>query len=331
MEAIMRFAYGLTAVVCGLLLATAAQAQLGGIPGGLGGGASGGASGAAGAGSPGAAADLTTRAGIRVGGGRQVGAGFNSVRLGASAGGRGNAGMSRGGVSLSGSGDLSAEARRGRRNEQPPAQNEGQPPADEPQSNPSRPLPALSRAALQADLMLAHRLADVDRLRDVALSRGDAQMLLRCDQLEQEARYQHHVQVEQALATDENLPADATLTAEGEIQGEISGRAQAATNRARRQARAANQFGKQVAEQAIQHGNGAVRQTSAGLELGASAQAPGLAGQAAGEVGADFGTGGSSPPPSNQPPQNAPQAQPRQPYPPTAKGDDRPSSGKQPR
>lgn len=55
------------------------------------------------------------------------------------------------------------------------------------------------RAALQADLNLANRLAEIDRLRDIALANADTEMFLRADTLESQARLQHEHQIRQTV------------------------------------------------------------------------------------------------------------------------------------
>jgi hypothetical protein len=55
----------------------------------------------------------------------------------------------------------------------------------------------VNRHVLHADLQLAHRLAEIDRLRDHALAHDDVNLLMRADILEQQARVQHQRHVAQ--------------------------------------------------------------------------------------------------------------------------------------
>ena len=76
------------------------------------------------------------------------------------------------------------------------------------------------RLMLQADLVLARRLADIDRLRDVALANGNENLLLRADQLEQQARLQH----DQRIARIEAFPTAGREIGEGANPGLASQR-----------------------------------------------------------------------------------------------------------
>jgi hypothetical protein len=55
----------------------------------------------------------------------------------------------------------------------------------------------VNRRVLHADLQLAHRLAEIDRLRDHALANDDVDLLMRADILEQQARVHHQQHVQQ--------------------------------------------------------------------------------------------------------------------------------------
>ncbi len=80
--------------------------------------------------------------------------------------------------------------------------------------------PQHHRLMLQADLVLARRLADIDRLRDVALANGKENLLLRADQLEQQARLQH----DQRIARLEAFPTVERESGEGVNSGLASPR-----------------------------------------------------------------------------------------------------------
>ncbi len=190
---------GISALALGAMLFSAFPAQAVDPPG-LGGGAGGGIGGGLGLGGG--------RAGVRVngqGGGRIAGPNFDAGRLGAGAGAAGRANAGGGNGLLSGRANLefnaNAEMNRNRRQEQG-----GNNPGEEgaPNENGRRTevyLTGRQRAAMQADLTLAGRLADIDRLRDIALTQGDTNMLLRADSLEHEARVQHQNHVRQIMAT----------------------------------------------------------------------------------------------------------------------------------
>jgi len=209
--------------------------------------------GGAGAGGPGAS--IEQRAAISVGGRgpadvRAVGANFNSVRLGAGLGGSEGPRMGASAVGTAGfqmrRDERTGEFRRGNRPDDDrrpedrrsddrrdpdgrPTSPDGGPaaPTDQagrPQDRPYDPrlLPALdaqNRVALQADLFLANRLAEIDRLRDVAVSNNDAQMLLRADHLELEARRHHGIQVRSAAGGAFEAGAAAPFVADGTVDG----------------------------------------------------------------------------------------------------------------
>ncbi len=143
----------------------------------------------------GTAAALQQRVNLGIGtsGNTSVGPNFNSARLGLDAA-AGTATPGRG-VGVTGSAGALFQARRNDAAQTPP-----QPTMIQTQA--MQPITIHNRAALNADLSLGNRIAEIDRLRDVAVANGDTQMLLRADQLEHEARIYHYHQVRQALAVD---------------------------------------------------------------------------------------------------------------------------------
>jgi hypothetical protein len=286
---------------------------LGGVGGSSGGAGGGGAGAGAGIGAGGGigggiggSADLQSRAGMRIRGGRKVGASFEAQGNANLTGGRGRAGLST-------AADAALRTRRGQQPETPPADgqtSDSQTPPQDGGQPPQRRAP-VNRIALQADLLLAHRLADIDRLRDVALSRGDAQMLLRCDQLELDARQHHQLQVDHALSAEGE--AAAGIHAQGNGVAQVAHEARELTER-----------GQYIAERARQHGYGAARQASAQGSAAGNVQGRVPDATLDSQAGLELSTFPQDPPhdPSGdssnaQPPPKSPQ---QQPYPPTAKG-----------
>jgi hypothetical protein len=132
------------------------------------------------------------------GSGRAVGANFDA-RRGAqvdadiSASGRARVGGSRVAAARARF-DARADVETDAESRQPRSRTPGRPEAFDPSSD-------LNRHILHADLQLAHRLSEIDRLRDHALTHDDVNLLMRADILEQQARIQHQRHVAQMQIT----------------------------------------------------------------------------------------------------------------------------------
>ncbi len=148
------------------------------------------------------AAQLQSRAGVNlrsdveVGGRGVVGPNFNAARVGANADIR--ASLGRRAARVSGSSETSAALRSQYHRPEDAGGDHADAPRNAEWTRAEMQDPSY-RAALQADLFLASRLAEIDRLRDFALANGDTNMLLRADTLEREVRLQHHHQIQHTV------------------------------------------------------------------------------------------------------------------------------------
>lgn len=193
-------------------------------PPGAAAGAAGGLSGAAG---------LQNRVGVPIpGAGANVigGPGFD-VNAGVGVGAGGSVSTRGAGVGVSGSLDASTRLRARQRRTQPAGSR--RPGGDPSQSQTDQSEPAAAggglsvsnSTVLRADLFLAHRLAEIDRLRDYAVSRGDTRLLARTDELEAQARAQHDHLIEIAQSSEDGGSRyDAAQELSGALQAQADAR-----------------------------------------------------------------------------------------------------------
>ncbi len=220
----MRRMIGIAGIACLLVIGTSIEAAEIGLGGGVGNGVSVNAARDA----ANAASQFRSRASVRVGQNvgvdaqRHVGANFAADRTGVRGGvkSRGRLSAGAGGIGIGASGHGEAAAHIGRRPDSPnrpdqPGSNRSTDPREQ----------GHNHVALQADLLLAQRLAQIDRLRDVALANGDTDLLLRADTLEQQARLQHRHRIESALGAQLPPPPQHDHQFTGQAAGEFQGRA----------------------------------------------------------------------------------------------------------